>query len=581
METPTKKTFVSDLVEEMGSLPSVAAQIVNLTSSPDCDLGQLTRVIMSDNVMSARFLALANSASISRGIEVRNLRPALVRLGLRRVRNVALCMGMHDMLPAGTGPSRLDMVDFWKFNLATASCAQGLAFQRGTVPDDDAWLVGILHSIGIASLDQKASTFFQDALEMAQAKKIPLQEAELQTLDFHHGELGGRLLNRWNLPRLYCDAVEFAGERYEQGEITQEAEDLILILKDSIALVRTIGYGSNGDGNSPLSLEKVTEQLGLAEPAIIALAAKVDRDVGVMSALIGFNVQDDLFQQTLQESKKQVVRMGMDGFNDSLVRENLENEMAMAREIQQRLLPFETPDPENYELSAANHPSLHVSGDYFDFLKVKGGALAIVIADVSGKGLPAAMLASNLQASLRALAQVFDDPGELLGAVNNALHESTDPEKFATLFVAILNDDGTGLRYASAGHNPPLWLKSTGESEWLKPAGTPLGMFPDMIYPVREVSLSPGDIIVSYTDGITEAVDLHDVEFEEKGLERVVRQHRKEPGNIIIEKVIAEVLLHVGCNSNSGLESLMENWDEHEDQNAGDDLTMVVIRAGH
>ncbi len=580
MKTTTHKIFVSDLVEEMGSLPTVAAQIVSLTSCPDCDLGQLTRVIISDNVMSMRFLALANSAAISRGIEVRNLRAALVRLGLRRVRNVALCMGMHDMMPASTDPGRLDMGEFWKFNLATASCAQGLAFQRGTASDDDAWLVGILHSIGVASLDQKANPDLQTALEFAQEKSISLIEAELLKLDFHHGELAGRLLNHWNLPALFCNAVEFYGEKYETDEVTAETTTLIDILNDSIVLVRAIGYGTNGDGTPPLGLDEVQARLGLEEPALIALAAKVDREVADMSNMMGIDLPETLFLDRLQESKKQVVRLGMEGFSDSLARENLEEEMTMAREIQQRLLPSQTPGIEGFELWGANHPSLHCSGDYYDYLKMKGGATAVVIADVSGKGMPASLLASNLQASLRALARIFNDPGDLLGAVNNALHESTDPEKFATLFLAVLNDDGSGLRYASAGHNPPLLLRASGQSEWLKPAGTPLGMFPDMVYPVTEVTLGPKDLIVSYTDGITEAVDQHDVEFEEKGLERVVREYRNEPGDVIIEQVIAEVLIHVGSNSNNGLDSLLENWNEPDEQNAGDDLTMVVIKTG-
>ncbi len=579
METTAKKTFVSDLVEEMGSLPTVAAQIVSMTSSPDCDLGQLSRVIISDSVMSMRFLALANSAALKRGNEVRNLRQGLVRLGLRRVRNVALCMGMHDMMPASPDPGRLDMAEFWKFNLATASCAQGLAWQRGTASDDDAWLVGILHSIGIASLDQKSNQDLQAALEVAQVKAITLIDAEILQLDFHHGELGGRLLSNWNLPQLFCDAVEYAGEDFQEHEITEEANTLISILNDSVALVRSIGYGTNGDGTKPMSLDEATEQLQLEEPALIALADKVDREVSEMSRIMGIDIPDHLFQETLQESRKQVVRLGIEGFSDSLARESLEEEMGMAREIQQRLLPTRTPSLDGYQLWAANHPSLHVSGDYFDFFKVKGGATAVVIADVSGKGLPAAMLASNLQASLRALARVFNDPGDLLGAVNNTLHESTDPEKFATLFLAILNAEGNGFEYASAGHNPPLVLRNSGESEWLKPAGTPLGMFQDMVYPVMEVSLGPKDLVVCYTDGITEAVDKHDVEFEEKGLEKVVRKTQSDNGDTIIEQVIAEVLIHVSTNSRSGLDSLVENWDEPEDQNAGDDLTMVVIRA--
>lgn len=579
MNVRTKKTYVSTLVEELGSLPSVAAQIVSMTSDPDCDMGKLSRVIISDSVMSMRFLALANSASLGRNQEVRNLRQALVRLGLRRVRNVALCMGMHDMLPSETATGALDLKEFWKFNLATASCAQGLAWQRGNVSEDDAWLVGILHNIGIGSLLQRAEAEFQTALQKARRDRISLLEAELLTLDFHHGEVGGRLLSQWHLPEVFCQAVEFFGEPYEAFEIADEADRLIQVLRDAVHLIRATGYGHNGDGDPPPDLEEAAGRLGMPQEAIEALLGKVDREVSDYSQLMGIDLPEGQFLAALEESRRQVVHLGIEGFTDSLARENLEAEMAMARSIQQRLLPDEAPDIAGWHLAGVNHPSLHVSGDYFDYLEFKGGGTGFIIADVSGKGMPASLLASSVQAGLKALCSVMDDPGQLLAAVNEALHNSTDAEKFATAFLAVLAPDGSRLRYASAGHNPPLLLRSDGSAEWLKPAGTPLGMFPGMEYPVFEIPFSAGDLLVSYTDGITEAVDQKGVEFEEKGLEKVVRQWAHEPVDVIQDEIIAAVLLHVGSNSASPLDSLLENWDGTEETNAGDDLTLVVARS--
>ncbi|PID80703.1 hypothetical protein CSB20_06175 [bacterium DOLZORAL124_64_63] len=579
MDTRSERTYITTLVEELGSLPSVAAQIVNMTADPGCDMGQLSRVIISDNVMTMRFLALANSASIGRGNEVRNLRQALVRLGLRRVRNVALCMGMHDMMPAESSSDNLDMKEFWQFQLATASCAQGLAWQRGNASDDDAWLVGILHNIGLGSLAQKAPTELQRALETARVKRLPLIDAEMLTLDYHHGEMGGRLLAQWNLPRIFCDVVEFFGEDYEPFEISEEAHTLVGILRDAATLVRSVGYGDSGDGHEAVPLDQIADTLNLPQPILEAVLSKVDREVADFSSLLGIHLPAGQFLATLEESRRQVVRLGVEGFTDSLVRENLEEEMAMARNIQQRLLPGEVPQAPGWLLAGANHPSLHVSGDYFDYLKLKGGQHGFVIADVSGKGMPASLLASNVQASLRALAGVMDDPGQLLSAVNEALHASTDDEKFATAFLAVLAPDGRGLRYASAGHNPPLVLRTDGSAEWLKPAGTPLGMFPGMEYPVTEVPFNRGDLLISYTDGITEAVDTREIEFEERGLEEVARRFADEPVDVIIDEVIAAVLRHVDTGRAGTPGHVGGNWDEPAKPNAGDDLTMVVARS--
>ena len=410
-------------------------------------------------------------------------------------------------------------------------------------------------------------------------KRIPLIDAELLTLDYHHGEMGGRMLSQWNLPQVFCEAVEYFGESYDPMEVSPEAHELVRILRDAAALVRSVGYGDSGDGHQAFSVNKAADILELPQQVLDALLSKVDREVTDFSRLLGIDLPEGQFLATLEESRRQVVHLGIEGFTDSLARESLEEEMNMARDIQQRLLPREVPEIPGWHLDGANHPSLHVSGDYFDYLKLKGGQRGFVIADVSGKGMPASLLASNVQASLRALAGVMEDPGQLLFSVNEALYESTDAEKFATAFLAVLNPDGHSLRYASAGHNPPLVLRTDGSAEWLKPAGTPLGMFPGMEYPVTEVPFNEGDLLISYTDGITEAVDTHEVEFEEKGLEKVARRFAGEPVHVIIEEIIEAVLLHVGSNSLDALDSLMENWAAPEETNAGDDLTMVVARS--
>jgi HD-like signal output (HDOD) protein len=413
METAPSRTFVADLVSRVGSLPSVAAQVVSLASDPKCDIGSLARVIMSDNAMSLRFLALANSAAVSHGRETRDLRAALVKLGLRRVRNVALLMGMHDMVPSGDSRQWLDTSDFWRFNLATASCAQGLAWLRGSRQHEDAWLAGILHAIGLAAMAQRASPEMARAAELAQESGMTLADAEMRVFDFHHGEVGGRLLREWHLPTLFADSVEFLPEDFAPGELPVETAEMIALLREAVLTVRAIGFGDNGDGDEPCRPEDLAERLGLPEPAMQALADKVDREVQEISKLIGLDVPADLFAATLAKSQEEVARVGLEGLDETLAREDLEQQLNAAREIQQRLLPRSLPEVPGYRLAATNVPSLHVSGDTYDCLHLSDGSLAVTIADVSGKGMPAALLTGTLQASLRALARVTNDPGQL------------------------------------------------------------------------------------------------------------------------------------------------------------------------
>lgn len=578
METTTTRTFVADLVGRVGSLPSVAAQVVSLASDPQCDVGKLARVILSDNAMSVRFLALANSAAVSRGQEIRNLRAALMRLGMRRVRNVALLMGMHDMVPTDGAPQWLDSRDFWRFNLATASCAQGLAWLRQTPHDEDAWLAGLLHAIGLAAMTQRAAPEMARAARMASENRWPLAEAELRVFDFHHGEVGGRLLREWRLPEVFIDAVEYLPEDFDDDELPPETRALVAVLRDAVTAVRAIGFGDNGDRDEPCRPEDLAGLLGLADPAMQALADKVDREVQEISRLIGLEVPADLFAATLAKSQEVVTRLGLEGLDETLAREDLEQQMSAAREIQQRLLPRELPSLPGHRLAATNVPSLHCSGDTYDCLRMRDGAIGLTIADVSGKGMPAALLTGTLQASLRALARVSDDPGQLLEAANDALYESTDPERFATLFMAVLSPDG-GFRYASAGHNPPLLLRADGRAQWLKPAGTPLGMIPEMTYPVFPVDMGPGDLMVAYTDGVTEALAPDGTEFGEAGLESAVRAAAGAGPQGVIDGLLAALSRHLNRHgSASAAERLLGGQATTSGlDGAGDDITVMVL----
>lgn len=581
METSTRY-FVTELVAEVGSLPSLAAQVVSLTSDPDCDLGALSNLILSDNVLTMRFLALANSAAVAHGHEVKNLRAALVRLGTRRVRNVALLMGVHDMTPSDSAASGLDLTAFWKHCLAVASCAEGLAWQLGLRCHEDAWLVGILHGIGVTALTQRTGAEFQVVVDRARVDRLTLAEAEMRVLDFHHGELGARILKEWKLPRLFAEVVEFCVEDFEDNEVTAEASELIDVLRGAVAIARAIGFGDSGDGDAIVPLSAVATELKLAAPAMDALAAKVDREVQVMSDLIGLEMPENLFGKALASSQQEVARLGLEGFDDSLIKEDLQAQMTAAREIQQRILPHELPVVPGFELAAANQPSKAVSGDTFDFITLNDRTQGVVIADVSGKGMPAALLASTLQASLRALARVFADPGELLVAANEALFASTDPERFATLFIAALAADGAGLRYASAGHNPPLLRRADGRHEWLSPAGTPLGMMPEMFYPVTDVVMTAGDLLVCYTDGITEAVDDRDREFDAGGLCEVVDRVAGEPPAQIITAIMDAVHRHV-VGAEPAAAPPGDEYRRTDNVPAyppalGDDLTLIVLK---
>lgn len=557
-----EKCRLAELVDEVGSLAPVAAQIVSMTADPECDTDKLAKVILCDNVMAMRFLALANSAAFCRGQEIRDLRGALMRLGLRRVRNVAFLMGMHDLIPGHAVAGALPMAEFWKHSLATAACAQALAWRSGLPRTEDAWLVGILHGIGVPVLAQRAPREFQQACTLAKTQGLTMAEAEVRVLDFHHGEVGGRILAHWNLPRVFKDAVAYHLQVFDPQEVSPETNQLVGILRQAIGFVRSLGFGDNGDGVPPLPLATQAQVMGLTGPALEALTGKITREVQEMCSLIGLDLPEEAVRAALDHSQRMMAHVGLEGIEDSLAKDRLERQLGLARQIQRHLLPAAAPRIPGYQVAARNIPSQHVSGDTYDFIALPDGRLVIALADVVGDGMPASLLASTLQASIRALTAAFTGPGDLLAAANQALFTSTDPEGFATLFLAAVDPATGSLQYASAGHTPALLLRREGAALWLRPAGTPLGMQPGGSFPVHAAALAPGDVLVAYTDGVTEATDPQGREFGTAGLVRIVRQNRDQSAEGILAALLRGVQTHAGA---PGCELM-------------DDLTLVVLK---
>ncbi len=211
-------------------------------------------------------------------------------------------------------------------------------------------------------------------------------------------------------------------------------------------------------------------------------------------------------------------------------RRKLEHEVSLAREIQVAALPDHLPDIEGYSLHGGNLPSRGVSGDFYKVVE-RGDAAECVffLADVSGKGIGAAMLTTATEALAAGPIEQGVPPSEACAQVSRRLFRRTPPEKYATAFMAVL-DRATGkIRYANAGHNSGLVVRQDGNTEWLESTGPPLGILPDGEFDGGECSLGAGDMLVLYTDGITEAENPDEEEFGEERLKKVCVANRELP----------------------------------------------------
>lgn len=214
-------------------------------------------------------------------------------------------------------------------------------------------------------------------------------------------------------------------------------------------------------------------------------------------------------------------------------------ELEIARQVQARLFPQIQPEMKTVEYAGVCLQARQVGGDYFDFLNLGPQRLGLIVGDVSGKGIAAALLMANLQASLRSQsALAFDQPEALLRSVNRLFFDNTTDSAYASLLFADYDDATRRLRYANCGHLSGLLLKCDGKVERLESTGTLLGLFPEWNCTMREQELAPGDVLALYTDGITEAHDERGEEFGERYLIESLQQHRELPCQALLSALV-------------------------------------------
>lgn len=251
-----------------------------------------------------------------------------------------------------------------------------------------------------------------------------------------------------------------------------------------------------------------------------------------------------------------------------LEKERLEADLELARDIQQRMLPQTPPVLPGLDVAGISIPSREVGGDLFYFLPVSQGRLGLTIGDVSGKSVPAALLMSNVLAALKTEARLVEHEEEILTHLNRLIVEQVEPGRFVTFFYGVVDRAQLRLSYACAGHNPPLVVKADGTTDWLREAGLPLGVLPENTYAAADVPLETGDILVLYSDGVTEAerprsgaAEADEPEFfDDHRLETAVRDARGRSASEIVQAVVDAVR-----DFASGAEF-------------SDDLTLVVVK---
>ena len=243
-------------------------------------------------------------------------------------------------------------------------------------------------------------------------------------------------------------------------------------------------------------------------------------------------------------------------------RKRLEDEVDAAFQVQQRLFPSSEPSVRGLDYAGTCRPALGVSGDYYDYFTLSSGCLAMLLADVCGKGMPAALVAASLHATVRAYAPgAGRSCGELLAEVNRTLFATTSSDRFVTMFYAVYDPSDFTLTYTNAGHCPPLWLRPGRASTRLESLVAPAGLFSEVPALQKTIRLSPGDVLLAYSDGLTEASNPSGEEFGEARLLGLVAEECRQSAARLCNGILDEVKRFAGGS------------------NQGDDLTVLAAKS--
>jgi len=352
----------------------------------------------------------------------------------------------------------------------------------------------------------------------------------------------------------------------------------ILQLRMSKGFPQSVDLGAMGDIETQRALMQLTQQVLVHDLADEKLRAWLDElQLTVISpmysqeamrgmVLVGKKISGTDFQS---EELDFITTLGNTAlislenarlFGEALEKQRLEEELAIARQIQQKLLPKEPPKLSDFEIAAVNLPTYSVGGDYFDYFAIDDHRYIVSIADVSGKGIPAALLMSNMQATLHAM--LFNEmPLSLIVArINNLLYQNTTYDKFITGFIGILDLRERTFTSVNAGHNFPYLCHANGQLETLEKGGLLLGMIPNVAYELETRRLQSGDWIFMFTDGINEAMNVDEEEFTDARIEEVLRANLIGSAAEMVRAMTDAVKLHTAGAPQS------------------DDITMIGIK---
>ncbi len=542
--------------------PQAALQIIRACAREEVTSHEISDIAETNPALTAELLRVANSPLYGISREVTSISNAVAVLGLRALRNLVLCISIHDAINKEAIPD-FDAEVFWEDSLRRALIARQLAvLVKQDV--DESFTAGLLQDFGLLILfylHPEQTTQWQRLRVLSPSERLQ-QEQEIFSVT--HTEIGQKLTEFWELPESLGEAI---GGHHAHIYTNSEQNPLSAILQaaDWISHIFTSNHPSQALKDASA---KTSQAIGIDEQKIKALCASLPELVTEAAISLGLKVEQQVeFEQVMRDAN---VRLAEENSSYQELTWNLEktlrerdalaaalnNELELAREIQASLLP---PDNNDIPVHGINVSAKELSGDFYDFFKLDDGRVMFNLGDVSGKGMHAALLMAKTSSLFRCLGKKNHSPAELLKTINHEICETSIRGMFVTMVAGIYNPQDGQITLVNAGNPPPVLFNPKASEKKIKllAADTPpLGIVLGMCYEEVSFNLQQGHLYI-YSDGITEGYAPNDTELGVMGLVSLIASLDKAP----VQKRLDTIIQHLSESS----------------KGQRDDMTLLII----
>lgn len=504
--------------------PHAALRVIQACADDKVDANRLSGLIGGDPVLTAELLRVVNSAFYSLGREVRSIAQAVTIIGQRALRNLVLCISVRDTL-RDQASQNMDMADFMDDMLRRAVCARILGEENG-LDAQECFTAGILQDFGILVMFKQQPDSNASWNDFRHADPDARYVLEQEAFGTTHDQVGLMVARSWGLPDDLTTVMAYHHHTENGDDIDSDMRPLCKVAECADWMASTF-TARNTTSVITTCREKLRAHFdidsGQAESLLLRSSDAVNEAASAMGVALKENIS---FESVMQDANRKLAEENL-SYQDLVWRleqtiierdqlaAELQGDLELAREIQQGLLPKQT--NHDFPICAINLSAREVSGDFFDFFTLPDGKIYFNIADVSGKGMNAALLMAKTSSLFRCLGKAIHSPAKLLAMINTELVETSIRGRFVTLVAGVYDPKTRKAIVVNAGHLPIVHLKKNAEHVFIPALDSPLGISDGIIFKETTIELGTGKLVM-YTDGVSECYNRGRTTLTDKAL---------------------------------------------------------------